>query len=51
MTGANPVDVMIFDMSMLGSLVNENLLKQLDPLLKEDEDRRERIRTSDHRRD
>ncbi|MFC5467201.1 ABC transporter substrate-binding protein [Cohnella suwonensis] len=37
MTGANPVDVMIFDMSMLSPLVNENLLKQLDPLMKEDE--------------
>jgi multiple sugar transport system substrate-binding protein len=37
MTGTNPVDVMILDMSMLGQLVNENLLKQLDPLLKEDE--------------
>jgi multiple sugar transport system substrate-binding protein len=36
MTGTNPVDVMIFDMSMLGQLVNENLLKQLDPLLKEE---------------
>ncbi|RKP55305.1 extracellular solute-binding protein [Cohnella endophytica] len=36
MTGTNPVDVMIFDLGMLGQLVNENLLKQLDPLLKED---------------
>lgn len=36
MTGTNPVDVMIFDMSMLGQLVNENLLKQLDPMLKEE---------------
>ncbi|MFC5403096.1 ABC transporter substrate-binding protein [Cohnella soli] len=35
MTGNNPVDVMIFDMSMLSPLVNENLLKQLDPLMKE----------------
>ncbi|RED65835.1 ABC transporter substrate-binding protein [Cohnella lupini] len=38
MTGSNPVDVMIInDLSMLGTLVNENLLKQLDPMLKEDE--------------
>lgn len=37
MTGSNPVDVMIFDMNMLSQLVNENLLKQLDTLLKEDE--------------
>jgi multiple sugar transport system substrate-binding protein len=36
MTGSNPVDVMIFDLPMLGPLVNENLLKQLDPLLKQD---------------
>jgi multiple sugar transport system substrate-binding protein len=36
MTGANPVDIMIVDMSMLGQLVNESLLKQLDPLLKEE---------------
>ncbi len=36
MTGTNPVDVMIFDMSVLGQMVNENLLKQLDPMLKED---------------
>jgi multiple sugar transport system substrate-binding protein len=37
MTGTNPVDVMILDMSMLGQLVNENLLKQLDPMLKEEQ--------------
>ncbi|WP_372663189.1 ABC transporter substrate-binding protein [Cohnella sp.] len=37
MTGTNPVDVMIFDMNILSQLVNENLLKQLDPMLKEDE--------------
>ncbi|WP_276355887.1 ABC transporter substrate-binding protein [Cohnella caldifontis] len=36
MTGSNPVDVMIFDMSMLSPLVEENLLKQLDPMMKED---------------
>jgi multiple sugar transport system substrate-binding protein len=36
MTGANPVDVMIFDLSLLNALVEENLLLQLDPLMKED---------------
>ena len=36
MTGDNPVDVMIFDTNLLGALVNENMLKQLDPLMKED---------------
>jgi len=37
MTGSNPVDVMIInDMSFLAQLTSENLLKQLDPLLKED---------------
>ncbi|MBW5444766.1 extracellular solute-binding protein [Cohnella sp. CFH 77786] len=36
MSGTNPVDVMIFDLNLLGSLVNENMLKQLDPMLKED---------------
>lgn len=36
MTGDNPVDVMIFDMSLLGALAGDNMLKQLDPLLKED---------------
>ncbi|OXS62407.1 hypothetical protein B1A99_00635 [Cohnella sp. CIP 111063] len=37
MTGSNPVDVMIInDMSMLGQLVNDNLLKQLDPMINED---------------
>ncbi|MBO9598808.1 MAG: ABC transporter substrate-binding protein, partial [Cohnella sp.] len=36
MTGDRPVDVMILDMSLLGQLVNESMLKQLDPLLKED---------------
>ncbi|MFC5703527.1 ABC transporter substrate-binding protein [Cohnella faecalis] len=37
MTGSNPVDVMIFDFSLLGQLVGENLLKQLDTQMKEDE--------------
>lgn len=38
MKGDNPVDVMILnDLSSLGALVNENLLKQLDPLLQQDE--------------
>lgn len=36
MTGTNPVDVMIFDINLLGPLVQDNMLKQLDPLLKED---------------
>jgi|HigsolmetaGSP12D_1036236.scaffolds.fasta_scaffold00027_17 multiple sugar transport system substrate-binding protein len=36
MTGANPVDVMMLDSSTLTALVRENLLVQLDPLLKED---------------
>ncbi len=36
MTGSNPVDVMIMDISLLNPLVNENLLTQLDPLMKED---------------
>jgi multiple sugar transport system substrate-binding protein len=36
MTGTNPVDVMIFDMTMLSQLANENLLKPLDPMLKEE---------------
>ncbi|WP_080840393.1 ABC transporter substrate-binding protein [Cohnella massiliensis] len=38
MTGPNPVDVMILnDSSMLSTMVQENLLKPLDPLMKEDE--------------
>jgi multiple sugar transport system substrate-binding protein len=37
MTGPNPVDVMIFDMPVLRQLVDENLLKNLEPLLKEDQ--------------
>ncbi|XID95291.1 ABC transporter substrate-binding protein [Paenibacillaceae bacterium WGS1546] len=36
MTGTNPIDVMILDMYMLGQLANEGMLKQLDPLLRED---------------
>jgi len=37
MTGTNPVDVMIInDLNMVGQLVNDSLLKQLDPLMKED---------------
>lgn len=37
MTGDNPVDVMIIqDPGILGSLVQDNLVKQLDPLMKED---------------
>jgi multiple sugar transport system substrate-binding protein len=36
MTGANPVDVVMLDTGTLGKLVQENLLKPLDPLIKED---------------
>ncbi|MCC3372904.1 ABC transporter substrate-binding protein [Cohnella sp. REN36] len=37
MTGANPVDVMIIDQpSLLTQLVQENLVKPLDPMIKED---------------
>jgi len=36
MTGTNPVDVMIFDINLLNTLVEENMLKQLDPLLQQD---------------
>lgn len=36
MSGTNPVDVMILDITYLGPLVNENMLMQLDPLMKED---------------
>lgn len=37
MDGDNPVDVMIIqDPSLLGSLVQDNLVKPLDPMLKED---------------
>ncbi|WP_256760284.1 ABC transporter substrate-binding protein [Cohnella sp. WQ 127256] len=37
MSGSNPVDVMIIDdTTVFSQLVNESLLKQLDPLIKED---------------
>ncbi|WP_211745406.1 extracellular solute-binding protein [Paenibacillus sp. Marseille-Q4541] len=36
LTGDNPVDVIIGDVSMLKSLVQENMVKQLDPLIAED---------------
>lgn len=36
MTSTSPVDVMIFDFPLLGPLVEENLLLQLDPLMKKD---------------
>ncbi|MBB6673180.1 ABC transporter substrate-binding protein [Cohnella nanjingensis] len=37
MTGANPVDIMIIDQpSLLSQLVQENLVKPLDPMIKED---------------
>ncbi|MFF2482923.1 ABC transporter substrate-binding protein [Paenibacillus sp. NPDC058071] len=35
MTGNNPVDVVIIDYSMLRRLYQENLLKQLDPLIQQ----------------
>ncbi|MCM3784393.1 extracellular solute-binding protein [Neobacillus mesonae] len=37
MTGDNPVDVVIGDTSLLKSLIQENMLTQLDPLIAEDE--------------
>ncbi|WP_238996458.1 ABC transporter substrate-binding protein [Paenibacillus pinistramenti] len=36
MTGSNPVDVVVTDTSTLKQLVQENMLKQLDPLMQED---------------
>lgn len=36
MNGDNPVDVVVLDLTTLGSLVSDNMLKQLDPLMKED---------------
>jgi multiple sugar transport system substrate-binding protein len=36
MTGDNPVDIIIADTSSLKRLVQENMLKQLDPLMQED---------------
>lgn len=36
MTGSNPVDVVVADSSVLKELVQENMLKQLDPLMQED---------------
>lgn len=36
MTGSNPVDVVMADTSVLKQLINENMLKQLDPLIQED---------------
>ncbi|WP_325048382.1 ABC transporter substrate-binding protein [Paenibacillus sp. CAA11] len=36
MTGSNPVDVMILDTSILRDLIQENMVKQLDPLIQED---------------
>ncbi|KIL35432.1 hypothetical protein SD71_14145 [Cohnella kolymensis] len=37
MTGTNPVDVMILDTGVMGQLVADNQLLQLDSLIKEDE--------------
>lgn len=36
MTGDNPVDIVIADSSSLKKLVQENMLKQIDPLIQED---------------
>lgn len=36
MTGSNPVDIVIADSGTIKKLVQENLLKQLDPLIQED---------------
>ncbi|MBD7967681.1 extracellular solute-binding protein [Paenibacillus gallinarum] len=36
LTGDNPVDVIIGDVSTMRSLIQENMLKQLDPLIAED---------------
>lgn len=36
MTGSNPVDVVVADTSTLKQLIQENMLKQLDPLIQED---------------
>lgn len=36
MTGSNPVDVVMADTSVLKQLINENMLKPLDPLMQED---------------
>lgn len=36
MTGSNPVDVIITDTSVLKELIQENMVKQLDPLIQED---------------
>ncbi|AWB45334.1 ABC transporter substrate-binding protein [Paenibacillus sp. CAA11] len=36
MTGSNPVDVIMLDTSSLRDLIQENMVKQLDPLIQED---------------
>lgn len=36
MTGSNPVDVVLADTNSLKKLIDENMLKQLDPLIQED---------------
>nr|WP_245251942.1 extracellular solute-binding protein [Paenibacillus sediminis] len=36
LTGDNPVDVIVGDTNIVKSLIQENLLKQLDPLMQED---------------
>jgi ABC-type sugar transport system, periplasmic component len=37
LTGQNPVDVVVLDYNMLKRLTQDNLLKQLDPLIQQDE--------------
>lgn len=36
MTGSNPVDVVVTDTSVLNQLIQENMVKQLDPMIQED---------------
>ncbi|MCM3698455.1 ABC transporter substrate-binding protein [Paenibacillus macerans] len=36
MTGGNPVDIVVTDTSVLNQLIQENMLKQLDPMIQED---------------
>ncbi|USB34533.1 extracellular solute-binding protein [Paenibacillus sp. YPG26] len=36
MTGSNPVDIIVSDTNSLKKLIDENLLKQLDPMIQED---------------
>lgn len=36
MTGGNPVDIVVTDTSVLNQLIQENMVKQLDPMIQED---------------